>query len=212
MFEKLIEKATKAIEKKVHVLPVITVQATEDGYWAGTSARKMASIAQELYGLGTLCKANYIVTLEPYHQDSQIAELDIFDFDNLTWLATSCSMSLMNAQTGQIQVGHHQINHVESHSSSEMDITFIETKDARIAQFVQAVKKIMFNSDGTQNVPYHYLMRLSIGLFPRDTRSEVVSESYIVALQASSVELSASESSSIVEIPLTFTKMFPMMD
>lgn len=213
MFDDLIGEAKQFIQNKIHKLPTITVNATNDGYWSGMAAKDMSSVAKQLYDLGTLFKANYIVTLEPYNSDSQIADLELFNLEQLTWLATSCSMSLINANTGQIQVGHHQINHVESYSTGDMDISFIETKNADIIKFAKAVKKIMFNNDGTQNVPYHYLMRLTISLFPRHARSdEVVSESWIVALQAGSIDLSASENTAFIDVPLTFTKMFPMMD
>ena len=50
------------IEKKYH-----------RGQWSGMTAAELSVIAQELYKIGTLSSAQYIVTLEPLNKDSEIS-------------------------------------------------------------------------------------------------------------------------------------------
>lgn len=59
-----------------------------------------------------------------------------------------------------MHVGHFQLNHVTGNASNELSISFIETKEAAIANSAKAIKEIMFNKDGTQPPPIEYLMRL----------------------------------------------------
>lgn len=207
------------------MLPTVKVRAriSKPGYWAGMPAQDLKSIYRQLYGLGTLSKAHYIVELEPYDSTGPLSEILLFDkvplrtdSYNLTgvllpWLATECSLSVLDAQSDSVQAGHYQQNFITGNNSSEVQVTFLETKGAAILNAAQEIKAVMFASDGTQGLPAEYMMRLKISLFPRDDRSgEVFSEEWLVALQAASVDLAA-QNKDALEVPLTFLKMYPML-
>ena len=203
-------------------LPTIRVQAVEDdstwGYWSGMTAAELAVIATDLYATGTLSSAQYIVALEPLNHDSIVGSLELFEDDmqkKLPFLATSTTMSVLDAQTDSVQAGHYQLNHITSNSTGDVTINFMETKGGHVLKFAKDLKEIMFNNNGTQELPYEYLMRLTIGLFPRHNRDSTAvaintSQTYCVALQAASVELAA-QNKDPLEVPLTFIKMFPML-
>ena len=184
------------------------------GQWSGMTAAELSVIAQELYKIGTLSSAQYIVTLEPLNKDSEISYFEMFSEKKqniFPFLASSCSLSILDAQTDSIQAGHYQLNHITSNSTGDVTITFLETKTGDILRFAQQLKAAMFNRNGTQSTPYQYLMKLNISLFPRHTRTvQYINQPFVVALQAASVELAA-QNKDPLEVPLTFIKMFPML-
>lgn len=198
------------VEEKI--LPKVTLDAKKLGYWAGMSAGEFKVIYRGLHELGTLSSANYIVELEPYKPDSEIAKIDWFDnFSWLPWLATSCGLPLMEAQVDSVQTGHYQQNYVTGNASGDIQLTFLETKEGDILNTARQIKEIMFKEDGTQGLPYDYMLWLTVSLYPRDCRLvRPFSERILVALQAASVDLAATNPNPI-EVPLSFTRMFPML-
>lgn len=195
-------------------LPTIknTVIADEGGYWAGLSAGEFKSIYQGLRELSTLSSANYMVELAPYQPDSKIAIIDWFDnFSWLPWLATSCSLPLMEAQVDNVQAGHYQHNYITGNSVSDIQLTFLETRDGHILNTAQQIKDLMFSEDGTQGLPYDYMMWMTISLYERGNRkSKPYVERILVALQTASLDLAATNPNPI-EVPLGFTRMYPML-
>lgn len=193
------------------------------GWWAGKTAAELQQIYKQLYSLGTLSQAHYIVELEPYDPNGPLSEIPLFNkvpvklegFDLtgvlLPWLATSCSISLIDAQSDSIQAGHHQQNFITGNGSNDVTITFLETEDARILRGFNAVRAVMFNKDGTQGLPAQYMMKLKISLFKRYNReARPFTKKWLVALQAASVDLAA-QNKDALEVPLTFLKMYPML-
>lgn len=205
-------------------LSKITIKASDSaGYWAGMTAQNLKNLYRQLYSLGTLSQAHYIVELNPYDPTGPLSKVELFDRvplrrdDHdlvgvlLPWLATSCSLSVLDAQSDSVQAGHYQQNFITGNSSNEVQVTFLETKGAAILNAARQIKEIMFAPDGTQGLPAEYMMRLKISLFPRNNRSNpVFSEEWLVALQAASVDLAA-QNKDALEVPLTFLKMYPML-
>ena len=194
-------------------LPTIKVTAVGNGgYWAGMSAGDFKSIYRGLHAVGTLLSANYIVELAPYQPDSLVASTSLFDeFNWLPWLATSCSLPLMEAQVENVQAGHFQQNYITGNAVGDIQLTFLETMEGDILNSAQQIKKIMFSEDGTQGLPYDYMMWLKISLFPRHNRGIIpYSERILVALQTASLDLAATNPNPI-EVPLGFTRMYPML-
>lgn len=196
----------------------------ERGWWAGKTAAELQQIYRQLYSLGTLSQAHYVVELEPYDPAGPLSKIPLFNkvpvraggFDLtgavLPWLATSCSMSLIDAQSDSIQAGHFQQNFITGNGSSEVTVTFLETENAHILKGFNRIKAIMFNKDGTQGLPAQYMMMLRISLFKRYNRdSRPFIREWLVALQAASVELAA-QNKDALEVPITFVKMYPILD
>lgn len=213
---------------KGSILPKVTVTAANAqnksvGWWAGMTGANLSLINRMLYSMGTISQAHYIVDLEPYDATGALSDLPIFDKKPLSeagfsltgamlpWLATSCNMSLLDMQSDSVQAGHFQQNYLTANSASEVQVTFLETKRADILNSMISIKRIMLNDDGTMGLPADYMMRLKISLFRRDNRDDrVFSQSWLVALQAASVDLAA-QNKDALEVPITFLKMYPML-
>ncbi|MFN1851727.1 hypothetical protein ACK136_19880, partial [Acinetobacter baumannii] len=165
-----------------------------------------------LYALGTLSAAHFGIEIRPYRANSKIAQANIPIFDpsnKVAWLANNVDVSLLDAQTDAVHVGHFQLNHVTGNASNELSISFIETKEAAIANSAKAIKNIMFNKDGTQPPPIEYLMRLKIYAFDKAARNQnQFAIEHLVALQAGNLPLDAANKAHAI-VTLNFIKMFP---
>jgi len=73
----------------------------QGNYWAGMSADELATIAKKLYEHGSLLSAQYIVNLEPLHEDSKVAKTLSMQFlpDEFMFLAKSCNIPLIESQS-----------------------------------------------------------------------------------------------------------------
>ena len=182
-------------------------------YWSGMTKSDLKNTLQGLYSLGTLSKAQYLITLAPLNAGAAIASHPIFSFGYLPFLATTAKLPIIEAQTDQVIAGHYMLNHFTSNSPVDIEINFLETRTAMISNFAHFAKSITFAKDGSQAVPYDYLLRLTVQLFQRnDINAIPFRQSYCVALQSSEIDLAASASNELVEVPLTFSRMFPMFD
>ncbi|WP_372557368.1 hypothetical protein [Acinetobacter pittii] len=181
-------------------------------YSARLTVDRAVSHYQELYALGTLSAAHFGIEIRPYRANSKIAQANIPIFDpsnKVAWLANNVDVSLLDAQTDAVHVGHFQLNHVTGNASNELNISFIETKEAAIANSAKAIKEIMFNKDGTQSPPIEYLMRLKIYAFDKAARNQNQFEiEHLVSLQAGNLPLDASNKAHAI-VTLNFIKMFP---
>ncbi|EOI0070705.1 hypothetical protein ACMFRB_000344 [Acinetobacter baumannii] len=180
--------------------------------WSGLTVDRAVSHYQELYALGTLSAAHFGIEIRPYRANSKIAQANIPIFDpsnKVAWLANNVDVSLLDTQTDAVHVGHFQLNHVTGNASNELSISFIETKEAAIANSAKAIKEIMFNKDGTQPPPIEYLMRLKIYAFDKAARNQNQFEiEHLVSLQAGNLPLDASNKAHAI-VTLNFIKMFP---
>ena len=200
----------------------MTIRGTKGNYWSGLSSADLRLIWSDLNRIGTLSKAHYIVELSPYSANSPLKEIPIFQTSKegtsrfnivgyLPWLAQSVDVSIIDAQSDSINAGHFQQNYMTGNQQSEVSITFLETKNCHISRSAQAIKKIMFKPDGTQGLPAEYLMWLEVSLFRRNDREDVpFVNRCLVALQSAKLDLAADDRG-ILTVPLTFTKMYPMM-
>lgn len=188
----------------------------QGNYWAGMSADELTTIAKKLYEHGSLLSAQYIVNLEPLHEDSKVAKTLSMEFlpSEFMFLAKSCNIPLIEAQSEQINAASYVLNHFNADTStgSEIQITFLETRMGQVSDLINDIKSVMFVEDGSQNPPYEYLLRLTISVFSSHSRQyRPISKSMVVALQSANIELAA-DNFSPVEIPVTFSRMFSMMD
>lgn len=188
----------------------------QGNYWAGMSADELATIAKKLYEHGSLLSAQYIVNLEPLHEDSKVAQLLSMQTlpTEFVFLAKSCNIPLIESQSEQINTAHFVLNHFNADASSggEVQITFLETRMGQVSDLINDIKSVMFVEDGSQNPPYEYLLRLTISVFSSHSRQyRPISKSMVVALQSANIELAA-DNFNPVEIPVTFSRMFSMLD
>lgn len=63
------------------------------GQWSGMTAAELSVIAQELYKIGTLSSAQYIVTLEPLNNDSEISYFEMFSEKNRIFFHSSPALA-----------------------------------------------------------------------------------------------------------------------
>ncbi|MEY2863593.1 MAG: hypothetical protein RLY58_1300 [Pseudomonadota bacterium] len=189
---------------------VIEGSPASSGWWAGQSSADAFALYKNIRDFGVLKKAHYIVYFRVFSDDySRIFGAEIFQDANLTYLATSTSLPLIDAETESTKAGHFQHNYVTGQSVSDFQITMIETEKADIANSIQIIKDAMFKPDGTQGLPAEYMFYVTIELFrPYDIANRPLKKNFLVSLQSASIELDAS-SSSPIEIPMTFTRMFP---
>jgi len=61
-------------------LSKITIKASDSaGYWAGMTAQNLKNLYRQLYSLGTLSQAHYIVELNPYDPTGPLSKVELFD-------------------------------------------------------------------------------------------------------------------------------------
>lgn len=143
--------------------------------------------------------------------EGELDTLPIFlDEYQLPFLATGYDLSLLDAQVDSMNVGAHQFNYLTGNGSGDMSITFIETRNVAILNSAKIIKSVMFNKDGTQKEPFHYLMRLTAFIYDKFNFGQRVFElEHIVKLQTASIPLESSNSNGVGTVTLNFTKMFP---
>jgi hypothetical protein len=189
--------------------------AVKNNWWAGLSAAELKQVYKEIYDLGTLSKAHYLVEIEPINPSLKLNLLSNEDGDlgwAVPWLATSFSSGLLDAQTDSVNIGHFQQNFITGNGSNEVQVTFLETASADVLNTVADLKSAMFHEDGTQGLPYEYLLNMTVKLFQRnDRKSWPVVFSWVVALSAAQLDLESSDRDPLT-VPLTFVKMYPMME
>lgn len=185
--------------------------------WAGMTASDAKTLYKELYAVGTLSQAHFGVELEPLFPDGAIGKsaslIDWFSSSiHLPFLAQSVDAHILDAQTDSVNVGHYQLNHLSGNGSGELQVAFLETRQAQILKSTQIIKNLMFNANGTQNPPKDYLMRLKIYAFDRqDRENHVFEQQHIVALTDAGASFEVGNSGAVTIVQVTFTKMFPML-
>jgi len=209
------------------------------GAWAGLEKPEALNLYKELYELGTLSSVHFAVELTPFARNAEIArkQIELYTPESLNsllsggqprkvkqtipffnpsykmpFLAQSVDMSLFEAQSDSVNVGHYQLNFITGNAASEISIQFIETRNGAILNSAQAIKDVMFKRDGTQALPKDYLMKMTIYVY--DRHSAVVKTftlSHLVALQTANLPLDATTNNNGI-VTLSFIKMFPMLN
>lgn len=176
----------------------------------GLTAAEAMRVYRTLYSYGSLLACSYGVFLE-----------DIFGIGRgikwfeppflLSWLASDVELSLGSMETDSYKAGSYQMNYVTEQTASEMQVTFIETKNADIIKSYEACKKLATPKDGTVNEPAKYAFKLTIMLFNerRNLKNPVHKKSFIVGVKEASVSLQSSGRDEIVKVQVTFSKLAP---
>lgn len=167
----------------------------------------------ELYGKvrahRALIKAVYKVSIDNIYGHK--GNIPWFKDKSLCYLATDASLSLGSHESDSFFAGSVQANHLTQQTSSEVDITFIETVRGDITKSYRACKRLAFNNDGTVNETKKYAFKLTISLLdPRNPRKVALEGSWLVGVKSASIEVSASSRSELVTVPVTFEKLRPL--
>lgn len=159
------------------------------------------------YELGTLLIPDFNTSPE-----KKLIKLPLLDeeFTALPFLCVDTHLTGIDAITESVNAGHYQLNYITGNTTDEITVNMHETRACDIFNSVQAIKKLMFKDDGTQALPNDYLMYLTLYTYDQHSRStKIIEQTHLVALKASSLDLSVENRSTTAIVPLTFIKMFP---
>jgi hypothetical protein len=192
-------------------LETITVQASgSKKLWAGHSAAEAQQLYRELYDLGDIVSAHYFVEMNPYN-DNDTKDLRFFD-DQLTgYLATETNLSVIEADYEQVKVGAFYFNTLSGVQDPDIQLTLLETKDARILTSFMQWREMMVNNDGTLNPPASYAMEITVGLFSRELGLEdkPFDRTFLVAPTLASLDNLASNNFESLRVPVTLKVLRP---
>lgn len=183
--------------------------------WSGRQRvgfiREMRKTYGELRAHEALLQCMYVVKIEDIFGNG--ANIPWFRDKSLCYLVTEADISLGSSESESFYAGAHQAGYLTQKSSDDMDMTFIETKNADISSSYRACHKLAFNDDGTVNEPRNYAFKLSIGLLShhKPYGAPVIERSWLVGVKSAKPEISSAARSEIVKIPITFQKLRPLM-
>lgn len=178
----------------------------------GISASEAKQAYQTLYSHAAILQCNYAVQL-----------WDIYAIGNgipwfakafpISWLASEVEISVGSGEAESFYAGSHQANYMTQQTADTIEVTFIETKAMGISHSARLCKNLIFNADGTVNVPKKYTFVLGIGVFDKARhpmlRTAVFETSYLVAVKDASFSLSSTGRSEIIKTQVTFQKIRP---
>lgn len=208
-----------AITRKVASIPqaikakmdTIEVNASPDKrFWGGLSAAEANQVLLELYEIGDIVKAHYVVTFAPYNGNAT-KSLPIFE-DTLTpFLVTETNLPVVSAAYNEVQVGGFFYRSLQSMIEPDLQMTLIETRSARILTSMLLWRELAENSDGTFNPPASYALECTIGLFTREGGRANTSfeRKFLVGPNLAAIDDLAAREFSSAEIPLTLTPLRP---
>lgn len=184
--------------------------STEKKYWAGHSAAEISQIFSSIYDLGDIVKAHYVVQFAPYN-NNQTKTLPLFDDSLTTYLVTETNLPVIAATYNEVQIAGYFYRALQTMTEPDLQMTLLETKDARILNSMRLWREMAVNDDGTFNPPSTYALEVSIGVFTRDNgRSDKPFErTFLVGPNLAAIDdLMASEIRSL-EVPVTLTPLRP---
>lgn len=201
--EKIVADASRRLE-------TIATQAMESKYWAGHNAADIQQLYRDLYNLGDLVKAHYFVEFKP-HNNNDTRLFPLFE-DNLSgFLVTETNLPIFQADYEQNKVGPLFFNTLNGIQIPDLQMSMIETKDARIMLSMQQWRELMVNDDGSLNPPASYAMEITIGMFSRQFGLEYkpYQNTYLVGPLLGGIDDLAARSYESSTIPLSFTNLRP---
>lgn len=189
-----------------------TPSATEDLY------RQYAAS----HDMGHRLKCKYVVGLSLYQQDGPLYR---YLKDALSMMATDANMGELpaeyaaratdvrwppiSADVDSVKAGTKQIVRITGTPASEFEVTFLDNQDSEFMKTLCAIHDFMFPKSGLMKPPAEYALLLYIGL---GERGKIVQEwNYLAALQNVSLDTSARDVTSVMEIPVTFTQLDPFI-
>lgn len=200
--------------KAVATMDELTSQAQISKRYFGHTAEDFKQLYVELHGLGQILNANYFVKFEAYNENGT-QNLPILQ-DSLTgYLATEANLPLIQAEFEQVRIGTFQASHLTGITEPDLQINFLETGDGRFSNSLIDWGELMVNEDGTVNPPASYAVRITVGLFSKESGLDVkpVERTWIVAPSLSSIDgLNANGVSEVAYIPITFTVLRNFME
>lgn len=175
------------------------------------------------HSLGHQFKCKYVIGLSLYEPEKQLALIKYLKKSDALALfldgargelsepfalrATDVRWPVASADVDSVKAGSKQIVRVTGTQSSEYEITFVETGDSALVKTFDAIYNFMFPKTGLQRPPADYALKLSIGL---GTQKRITKQwHYLVAMQTISLDASARDINSLMEIPVTFTQLDP---
>lgn len=179
------------------------------------------------HDLGHQRKCRYTVGLRLFDPDSQqdlVSFLQKSDAKSVMfmknempgWLpesyalrATDVRWPLVSADTESTKAGSRSIVRITGTPESQYEVTFLECGKSDLVKTFEAINSFMFPGNGLQWAPADYALVLSIGI----GRPGLLTweGEYLVALQNISLDASARETNTLMEIPVTFTQLDPYM-
>lgn len=205
------EKLKNEVAKK---LKTISLTAAQNKRWFGFTASEFQQKYQELYTQGQILNSNFFVEFEPYEENAT-ANMPMLSDGLSGFLVSETSLSLLQAEFEQVKVGVFQVNQLTGISEPEVQMTFIETADARFMNSVQYWRELMVNDDGTLNPPASYAVWVTVGVFSKDLGLDYkpFSRRLLVAPSVASLDaLSGQGVSQALEVPFTLVVLRNFME
>nr|WP_314367415.1 hypothetical protein [uncultured Acinetobacter sp.] len=207
----IIKRKVQAPTADMGRLDTISTRANlERQYWAGHTAADASQVFSSLYDLGDIVKAHYIVKFSPYN-DNDTKNLPLFDDELSSYLVTETNLPVLMATYNEVQIGGYYYRSLQTMSEPDLQMTLLETKDARILNSMRLWRELAVNDDGTFNLPAHYAMEVSIGVFGRGNGREdtAFERTFIIGPNLAAIDDLASSEFSSLEIPITMTPLRP---
>lgn len=175
------------------------------------------------HSLGHQLKCKYVIGLALYEPGKQLELIDHLKKngayalfldgargelpESFTLRASDVRWPVASADVDSVKAGSKQIVRITGTPSSEYEVTFVETGDSALIKTFDAIYNFMFPGTGLQRPPADYALKLSIGL---GTPKQITMQwHYLVALQTISLDASARDTNTLMEIPVTFTQLDP---
>ena len=199
--------ATTIYDKVNNLKTIVTTAQGSEAVWAGRTAAGFAALQRQIQSdLGHLLSCHYFIELAPYGANAT-GTLPIVSNPNLVLLATEANLPAIQAEYDTAQVGAFTINQLKGISDQELQINFVETKNADIMSSLRSWSELMVNDDGTMREPSRYAARLKIGVFDRKSglATKPYDAEFLVAPLMGSIEsLSGESTSEVVKVSVSF--------
>lgn len=207
----IIKRKAQAPRAVLGKLDTIKKEASPDlKYWAGHTAAEASQVFSSLYDIGDIVKAHYIVKFSP-HNGNATKNLPLFDDSLTSYLVTETNLPVLMGTYNEVQIGGYFYRSLQTMSEPDLQMTLLETKDARILNSMRLWRELAVNDDGTFNLPSHYALEVTIGVFGRqsDREDTVFERSFIVGPNLAAIDDLAAREFSSLEIPVTMTPLRP---
>lgn len=193
-----------------------TIASTAVGVnrWFGYTAAEYQQRHSELYDLGQIISANFFVDFEPY-EGNNTRYLPMFADRLSGFLVSETSLSALNAEYESTKIGTFYSNHITGFNEPDVQMSLIETAEARFLNSIQQWRELMVNDDGTMNPPASYAVRMTTGIFSKDggLQSKPYSKTLIVAPTIATLDaLTGAAVSEVLSVPVTFTVLRNFME
>lgn len=174
-----------------------------------TMLNRLRLLYGELEARAGLLQCMYLITIEDVFNIG--GGIPWFDDKKVWYLATDTNLSFGTGNSESFKAGSLPFSYLSDQEEDEIDITFIETKNADIFTSFRACKALAYNKDGTVNEQVKYTFKLSISVIDhaKPTAPPKLTRSWLVAAKSGTAGLSASARSEFLKPDITFQKIAP---